>query len=304
MRSSFLLLAGLAACATTDPDPQWLQRPPVAVDASASRDAAFDVPAALQLGFDAPVADGKLAVGDRLLLGVRMDRDDDVQVRYVRAEVVGIETEEQVIPPHTFINDRDEPMTVRSRHALVHAVVHDVDCTVLGEDTVKLDPDELERGLAFACRGDALPADYGPFRSPDAEAAMRASIAIQSLRNVLRVARISPPLRALLWQVVDVPSIFSLIRHFGVRISVAANFQNSVPAAPFAVGAAEVATWLAAIELQLNGSPALRCRVHCADPASPLALAAGIVELTAASPSHPQRRVTMRLLGARRGGGS
>jgi len=37
------------------------------------------------------------------------------------------------------------------------------------------------------------------------------------------------------------------------------------------------------------------------DPDAPWALCAGIVAIQAASPSHPQRAVTMRLLGARRG---
>ena len=302
MRASVAAVLALAACTAVDPDPQWLLRAPAAAEASLAPEVEFTVPAALELGFDDQVAGGRIAAGDRVLFGVRLDRDGETEVRYVQATVLAFEDEEWVIPPHTFVNATDAPITARSRRARVRATVHDADGSVLGEDSVRLDPSDLERGIACACRGDALTEDYGTFATPEVEQATRSAMAIQTLRNVLRVARGSPSLRALLYQVVDVPSLFSVLWHFGVRVSLAENFAGTQRGPATALGPSTVATWQAPIELRLNGAPALRCRLLVADPHSPLALCAGVVAITAASPSHPQRTVTMQLLGARRGG--
>ena len=300
---SVVLLGALAGCAAVDPDPGWLTRG-VAVEAAGARAAAFDVPPSLAIGFDDAVEGGRIAVGDRVLYGVRMDRDDDVQVRYVRAEVVAIDIEDRELPGWLLGDGQPATVIGQLRHAWVHATVHDADGSVLGDDTVQLDANDLEGGLASACRGDPFPASSGRVAKASlaAQLSTRAQLAIGALRNVLSVVRHSQPLRALLWQVLDVPSLFSVIFHFGVKVSVAENFAGSARGAPFAVGAATVPTWEAPLELRLNGAPALRCRVQVADPSSPIALCAGIVTLRAASPSHPQRTVTMQLLGARRGG--
>jgi hypothetical protein len=299
---SVALLGALAACAAVDPDPGWLTRG-VAVEAAGVRAAAFEVPPALAIGFDGAVAGGRIAVGDRVLFGVRLDRDAEVEVRFVQAEVVAFENEEVEVPGELFDAKAGGIVTGQIRRVFVHAAVHDAEGNVLGDDTVLLDQGDLENGLAAACRGDAVAADPGSALhfSHEIQRAIRAQSAIEALRTVLSVVRRSQPLRALLWQVLDVPSLFSVIFHFGVKVSVAENFAGSARGAPFAVGAAAVPTWEAPLELRLNGAPALRCRVQVADPASPIALCAGIVSLRAASPSHPQRTVTMQLLGARRG---
>jgi hypothetical protein len=286
MRASLLLCAASAACAATDPDPEWLTRK-VAVETAAARTGAFDVPPALQLGFDALQTDSGIAVGDRVLLGVRMDRDGEVVVRFVQAEVVAFAHIKW--PPGS-----GEASTGELRRARVHATVLGADGEPLSDDTLVLGMDELERGLLRACCA-------GPPTAAADDAEFEALRAIDTLRKVLSIVRRSQALRDLLWQVVDLPSVFSVIWHLGVTVLVAENFAGSQPGAAFAVGDATVPTWTAPIELRLNGAPALRCRVRCTGPGSPLALCAGIVELRAASPSHPQRTVTMQLLGARRG---
>jgi hypothetical protein len=286
MRASLVLCAALAACATADPDPDWLSHAPVAAEAAAAPAAGFAVPAALELGFDAQVAGGRIAFGDRVLFGVRLDRDGEVDVCFVQVEVVGVEVQQWELPFALAGDASAAPAVGQMPFARVHATVCDADGRALGDDTVVLHALELEHGLVAACRGD------GPAET---------RCAINALRNVLHVVRGSAPLRALLWQVVDVPSLFSLLWHFGVKVSLAENFAGSQRGAATALGAATVATWEAPLELRLNGAPALRCRVLVTDPDAPWALCAGVVAIQAASPSHPQRTVTMRLLGARRG---
>jgi hypothetical protein len=258
----------------------------MAAEAAAAEAAGFAVPAALELGFDGKVAGGRIAAGDRVLFGVRLDRDGEVEVRFVQVEVVGVEVQEWELPFALAGDGSAAPAVGQMPFARVHATVRDADGRQLGDDTVLLHALELEHGLVAACRGD------GPDESRRA---------INALRDVLRVARGSPALRALLWQVVDVPSLFSVIWHFGVKVSLAENFAGSRSGGPLALGEARVPTWEAPLELRLNGAPALRCRVLVTDPDAPWALCAGVVAIQAASPSHPQRTVTMRLHGARRG---
>jgi len=204
----------------------------------------------------------------------------------VQVEVVGVEVQQWELPFALAGDGSAAPAVGQMPFARVHATVCDADGRALGDDTVLLHALELEHGLVAACRGD------GPAETRRA---------ISALRSVLHVVRGSAALRALLWQVVDLPSLFSLLWHFGVKVSLAENFAGSQRGAATALGAATVATWEAPLELRLNGAPALRCRVLVTDPDAPWALCAGIVAIQAASPSHPERTVTMRLLGARRG---
>jgi hypothetical protein len=55
-----------------------------------------------------------------------------------------------------------------------------------------------------------------------------------------------------------------------------------------------------AVELRLNGLPALRSKFLVTEPQSPLNLSAGILGMDAFQPSDPSARVSLRVLAARR----
>ena len=101
-------------------------------------------------------------------------------------------------------------------------------------------------------------------------------------------------------EVIDKPSVLSVIVHLGVRVSVRHRFDKAQPLAPVAVGGRQVAVYELPVELQLNGVPALRSKVLVTEPRSPLNLSAGILGMDAFQPRDPTARVSSRVRAARR----
>jgi hypothetical protein len=189
----------------------------------------------------------------------------------------------------------------------VGAEVYDRAGAQLGRDELVLSARQLERGLARACRGEqaqpATPASNAPGElfAPMPER-IEATLALHTLLAVVRKSKL---LYGVLYEVIDKPSLWSVITHFGVRVSTLDHFDQARPAAPFTLGsgagAVEVPAWEAPLELRLNGAPALRSIVTVVDPVSPLILCTGVVALRAFRPSDPKVTFTLRLLAARRG---
>ncbi len=286
MRAACLLLCTAAAgCASGAVDPQWATRERGVVAASA-----FVATPELPKGFDALAPGIGIAVGDEVLFGLRLQRGDEVRDWFLHVVVEGIE------PVSWTYEDGKLRELVRVRSA-----VHAGDGEPLGAETLKLERDFLERGLARACRGEGrqrgnLLENRGPEDWPES---FRAQVALGQL---LAIARKSPILRPLLYEVVDMPSLWSVITHFGARMSMRAHFDDVRAVAGERLGDAGVPAWSLPHELLINGDPALHNHILVTDPHSPLALCAGIVAITSVHPTDPSRVFTMRLVAARRGG--
>ena len=117
---------------------------------------------------------------------------------------------------------------------------------------------------------------------------------------MLKVIRDSDVLFDVLLEVIDKPSVLSVIVNFGVRVSVRHRFDKAQALAPVAVGGREFPVYELPVELQLNGVPALRSKLLVTEPRSPLNLSAGILGMDAFQPSDPSARVSIRVVAARR----
>lgn len=285
MRGAWLsLFAVLAGCASGAVDPQWATREREVVAASA-----FVATADLPAGFDALAPGVGVAVGDAVLFGLRLQRGEHVRDWFLHVAVEALE------PVSWTYEDGKTRELVRVRSA-----VHAGDGELLGAETLKLERDFLERGLARACRGEGrqrgnILENRGPEDWPES---FRAQIALGQL---LAIARKSPILRPLLYEVVDMPSLWSVITHLGARMSMKAHFDEVRVVAGERLGGAAIPAWSLPHELLINGDPALHNHILVTDPHSPLALCAGIVAITSVHPTDPSRVFTMRLVAARRG---
>lgn len=283
-RCAWLLLLAVAfGCASGTVDSQWATREHDVVAAST-----FAATADLPAGFDARAPGIGVAVGDEVLFGLRLKREHDVRDWLLHIAVEGLE------PVSWTYEDGKARELVRVRSA-----VHAGDGALLGAETLKLERDFLERGLARACRGEGIGKTLENRGPEDWPETVRAQIA---LSQFLAIARKSPILRPLLYEVVDMPSLWSVITHFGARMSMRAHFDDVRVVAGERLGDAAVPAWSLPHELLINGDPALHNHILVTDPHSPLALCAGIVAITSVHPTDPSRAFTMRLVAARRGG--
>lgn len=273
MRGVCLFLCFAAAgCASGELDPQWATREHGVVEASAFRENGE------LSGFDPPTPEAQLAVGDRVLLGMNLQRGGVSTSRTFSLEVLSIELVRWPGSPD------DEPLYVRS--ASVRLRVFDAAGERLGEEVLSVDAADLEGGVASACRGDD---DHGRSR------------AFWALRELFGIIRKSPILAGVMYEVVDPPSLWSIITHLGVEIWAEVHFDEARPTEPFALGDLQIPAWSLPHEVLVNDQPALRSVLQVADPVSPLALCAGIVSFTSVHPTDPSRVLQVRLLAARRG---
>jgi len=124
-------------------------------------------------------------------------------------------------------------------------------------------------------------------------------IALVALLNVVQQDDV---LEDYFWQVVQKPSLWSILRGLGVTATIMASPEKSVrvtrwPAQLPIAGAA----YAMPMRVDVNGSTALLIDVLTTDPSRPLALSAGIVAAAARHPTDPTLRFDVQLLGARRG---
>lgn len=113
----------------------------------------------------------------------------------------------------------------------------------------------------------------------------------------------APGLREILWEAVQRPSWWSIIRRAG-RFEAGFTF-HSRGLAPLDAAAwhlpGALPTWQLPYTFSLNDEPALTCTLALTVPDPPLRTSAGIVGLVAQRPDHADPQLLVRLLAARRG---
>lgn len=289
-----MLVGGLAACATVDADPEWMLRPSRLVPVSAFEDAVRELE-----GVDPPRADAPVEKGDRILYAVELTEGASKQRWMVYVDVRDPEFE-----PHL---RRDGSTRYR---LLLRVRVCDAAGVEIGQDDVVVDRDDLLTGLVRACRGErAEPqpvpewmklgvVEGRPLWTPAADSVQ--NNAILALRNLLRVILGSEVLYDVLWDVVDKPSLVSVLAEGGAKVSMTRDFERARAIAPVALAGREYLAYELPVELRINGAPALRCALVVTEPESPMHLSAGILGIDGHRPSDPDVRVALRVLAARR----
>lgn len=278
----------------------------------------FPGAAALLDGFDAGdggrahAADDEWRAGDEVLYGLRLQRDGRVRHWLLHLRV----TEPVALLRDRGGRSRGEPMptvdwlirvdgeqrTFPTRHCRVLATVCDAEGRVLGRSEPQLPRDFVARGISAACErvwrqrsGDgAVAVAIGP---EDVDAFAEGTLCAVALLQVVQADDVLAPL---LWEVVDPPSLWSVLGSLGVRVVVRPQFLETV-AATSPVPAFPTPSFRVPMSLLVNEREALCVGLTVTRPQSPLGLCGGVLAAEAWHPADHGRRFTLVLLAARRG---
>ncbi|HVW22833.1 MAG TPA: hypothetical protein VHC86_16585 [Opitutaceae bacterium] len=120
-----------------------------------------------------------------------------------------------------------------------------------------------------------------------------------ALNTIFRSASQVPACREVLEEVVDKPSVFSLVRNFGVRVDFNYGWMG-VREVPPAHARVPLPTYTLPVRLNLNLKPGVDALLAVTTPTRALAECAGIVALSLQKPSEPDRRVFFQLVATQR----
>ncbi|MCA8952482.1 MAG: hypothetical protein KDE27_23425 [Planctomycetes bacterium] len=302
-----------AACSSV---PLELRAPDPALTVSVD---AAEFPGATRLlrGFDQRDTASAWQDGDRVLFGLRLKNGTETRRWLLRLEVA-LRTDPGEGDDRAPIDQRswhytaviaDEPRRIEidSRLARVRVTVHDQQAELLGESSVFLPADLMTRGLLpgveCALTHQQQGGDFSSFASVEQVRPMAEGLV--ALIALLQVVQNDDVLEDYFWQVVQKPSVWSVIAGFGVRASLTASLEKStaVTALPAQLPAGTRA-YATPLRVDVNDNPALLADVVVVDAARPYALCAGIVAATARHPNKPDVTFDVQLLAARSGSGA
>lgn len=301
---SSLLLLVLAACATP-------ATADVALDGDAARPVEardFVVPAGMSRGFDAASPAATWSVGDELLLGLRLRRDGADRSWLLRMrllEPLAVDDGGAALAPVDWtLSINGERRSFASRLCRVDVTVMDDRGEVLGRSQPLLPRDFLDDGIAGACRDvhhelrswSRRGRDQAYHRL-DVQALAEATVCAVALLNVVQEDDVLAPL---LWEVVEKPSVWSVVQNLGARVVLRPRF-HAVTEALSPVAGVDAETWRLPMSLFVNDEPALTVDLFVAEPDVPFALCGGVLGATARHPSDPNLEFSLLVLSARRG---
>jgi len=293
-------------------------------------------------GFDALADGGELEVGDQVLLSIEVDRGREHVLWYVELEFWGEEVngpigrevrghreiaegensaeQREVFEYSTKRTEDGSEVRVELAIVRVRLSLFDESVELLGRSLVPIprevfglgpfDSCEFVHELEFVRSGSG--AGYFGSKMESLGDADRARlqlsfgsgiITILSLAGTIQQSEALAGLRSSPW--IDIarwPSLWSMISHVGMRLTIEPNFFLAWPALydwpgnDEAIGAFEFP-----MAIKVNGEEALRCRMVVTRPTGPLRLFAGIVYFEAVHPDNPDNRVRVQILAARRG---
>lgn len=171
----------------------------------------------------------------------------------------------------------------------------------------------LREGLLPACRaghrrrdlmrGRVAAGERAPMLTVDE--ATRADVAtvasgVDLCRDLFRVLRSNPVTKQILWEVLALPSWWSMLTNWGVRITFEVDFFAVERIAPGTIAGESRELWSVPVVLRLNDQPGFFASVIVGPSGSPDGAAAGVYGLVARHPHDERRRVVVRMLSARR----
>ena len=278
--------------------------------------AAADFPGAplLLAGFDRIVDDPEWSVDDAVLFGLQLRRGTVRRHWLLHLRVVevaataqqpgeGVPVGQRLPAMQWQLRVNDVPQQFPSRCARLAVTVATADGEVLGRSQPVVPRDLLARGFGAACRWvherrALAPTDDAAFYAgPDLQPLADASVAAVALLQVVqRDAVLSP----LLWEVIERPSLWSMVRHLGARLLLQPRFHAALSTSS-PVAQLPISTWNVPMTLSVNDEPTLEFELAVTPARSPLCLAAGVLSAVARNPSDPAVEFRLLLLGARRG---
>ena len=121
-----------------------------------------------------------------------------------------------------------------------------------------------------------------------------------ALLSYFELVQHTPGLDRLFYKVVDLPSVWSIVRHVGTKASLELEPEHFAPLDTAAWGLPTKPPGYAfPMAFRLNGQPALTVTLVVAPPRPPLLACGGIIGLLAEKPSEKETYLTLRILSAR-----
>jgi hypothetical protein len=121
-----------------------------------------------------------------------------------------------------------------------------------------------------------------------------------ALLSYFELVQHTPGLDRLFYKVVDLPSVWSIVRHIGVKASLDLEPEHFAPVdtAPWSLPT-HPPGYEFPMAFRLNGHPALTLTLVVAPPRPPLLACGGIISLLAEKPNEKETYLTLRILSAR-----
>ena len=265
--------------------------------------------------FDARSDDPTWQSGDAVVFALRLRKGDEVRRWLLRLEVlVGEELvalqdngaegtiafwQERTWEYEVTVRGEREQRQLRSRVLLVGVHVADEQGRELTRSVVQLPSTFLGRGLLPAIEQSLAAAASAAPAPLDAEPVVGAMLGAMSL---LHVVQEDDALATYFWQVVEKPSVWSLLTNLGVRATLSMPFEQSVRAERLPDGLPPTReAFLVPLRIDVNGSPALLADVLACDASRPYALSGGMIAATARHPSDADLTFELQLVSARCG---
>jgi hypothetical protein len=321
--SCFLLVCGCGAVPVVQPPP-----PTELPDVPAA--AEFPGAAALLSGFDAATDSGAWETGDRLLFGLRLRKRGEehrwlmqLEVEFGQAPMRVTATPADGGDPVRFdelqidlprgswswtidINGRKHEHVLTSALCPVKVRVFDAGGGELGHSSIHLPADLLARGMLEAVDVEKAAARERTAGSapPDPESlvarVLRSVEAIIAAMSLLNVVQEDDLLADYFWQVVEKPSLWSVVTSLGVKATLSMPFEDSAEAASLPPSLPpQPRAAVIPLRIDVNGSPALFADVLATDPRRPLSLCGGMVAASAHHPTDSSVHFDVVLLAAR-----
>jgi hypothetical protein len=123
--------------------------------------------------------------------------------------------------------------------------------------------------------------------------------ACPAMMSYFGVVEETPHLEGMMLKVVDLPSVWSIVGHFGVKADLDIDSEHFAPADPAAWGVpTHPPIYYLPMGFRLNNHPALRVTLVVTTPQPPLLACGGIVGLLAEKISEKETYLTVRILSA------
>lgn len=263
----------------------------------------FVLPAHLARGFDYVARDADWRAGDAVLFGLRLRRGEHLRRWLVELQVlepVAVDDDGASVPPLEWtIRMNGAPQRFTSAATRVRVAVMDERGELLGESTPLVPRDYLTRGLATACRSvRRLSTDRGEVQPVlDEQQLADGVVAAVALLQVVQNDRVLQPL---LWEVIERPSLWSVVKNLGAAAVLRPRFLE-MDDVPSPVPQAGDRAWRLPMGLFVNEAAALQLELFVAEPQPPFHLPGGIVGAVARHPGDPDAEFSLLLLSARRG---
>jgi hypothetical protein len=310
--------AGLAAAGCRSTAPLSAVPPPmVTFEGAELADARFAAGAALLSGFDA-LEDGPWKLGDSVLLGIGIERPGRAKELYLKITAMpkfpeirlGDESlvfRDAMRVRYTPHDSQADGGWVRLEYDLVPLQVELFDDSAkLIFKTISMMPEPcLRHGLIDNIE---LERSGGSFYDelPPAEAGQDRIAGERQLRllagwmALMRLPQFlhRESMQGLVWDIVEKPSLLSVLRSGGVSLGLAMQAKDAELVEPPPLGA-EIA-YRVPLVVQVNDRPALECTLLLARATPPLGPCNGLLAIEGVNPKDSRKRLTVRLLAARR----